>query len=614
MKRLILCLMLLSLASLLFPEETITQDKAYANRNFKVYVRTMVPYSRDLEVELPGEEAGNLVLAGEPYLRSYNALVENRGEIIYEEMTEAVLTFRASAGDIYQCRGLRLFRRQFELLFPDFPVIVHNRDEANLDFPLQVYWSPLKESIYPGEIISLILNVRYTESLDFPEEIHMTKPAVGDLDQVDLPGSIETYGIRDKTVYAYPLESWYYSSGESGRQTIPGGNVKILGLNRSIPPLELEVLPLPEEIKRSGAVGDFSVVTRISGEKAVQGEILTLTVRIEGTGNFHYMSFPEVSADGFELINTDEEEDITPTESGYSGYRQISYRFQAGGSKTGRIVCSPYAWLNPRNGNISSYSGDTFDVSVIVQNGEENQRLTLLASGDLEKLIYKEKLYGPLRWLLVIPGLLYFIFALFSLNERKNEWLSLLIVLPLLLSLNGGSARRDTADRAQELFHGGNIEGSLALYEELYEEEQAAAYLYNRAVLEYYLGRLAESERLFRTALLRLPGERTLLKGLSSMEELAGLQDQHRANWGIGAVNMNGLLIFMINLFLIILARYLKKRSLTRLLAMATLFFLILGTGGGLIALNWINRLPQGIVRTESALSGGFRKRRPSPG
>ncbi len=600
MKRLFLPLLLLFCLSL-FAEETITQDKAYINRNFKVYVKTMVPYSRDLEVELPLEEYGAMSVAGEPYLRPYNALVENSGEIIYEEMTEAVLTFRASAGDIYQCSGLRFFREKFEMVLPDFPVIVHNRDESNLDFPLQVYWSPVKDQAYPGEIISLILNVRYTESLDFPEEIHMAKPAVGDLDQVDLSGDIETFEIRDKTIYSYPLESWYFSSGESGHLTIPGGSVSILGLNRDIPSLELDILPPPEEIMKSGAVGDFSVVTQFSGNQAAQGEILTLSVRIEGTGNFHYMSFPEIVADGFELINSDESEELIPTESGYSGYRQISYRYQAGGENRGKIVCTPFSWMNPVTGKIETFSGNTYDVDITVQSGEESQRLPLLSSFDITRLICKEKFDSPFKWLFILPGLIYFLFVLFSLNERKSDWLPLLIVLPLLLSFGNGPERRESVEKAQELFRDGDLRQSLALYEALYEKEGYAAYLYNRAVLEFYQGNLTGSEKLFRTALLALPGEQKILKGLYAMESLAGLQDQYSVNWGIGSADLSGILILLINLFLVMLAWYLKKSKLSRFLAVATLFFIILGTGGALLAMNRMNRLPQGVVKSEGA-------------
>ncbi|MDC7222126.1 MAG: SH3 domain-containing protein [Spirochaetales bacterium] len=602
MKRIFFLITLLSLSALfLFSEEQISQDKGYVNRNFKVYVKTMVPYSRDLAVELPREEDESLILAAEPYLRPYNALTDNQGEIIYEDMTEIVLTFRARTGDIYPCRGLRLYRQKFEMIIPEFPVIVHSWDERNLDYPLQLYWSPVKEKAYAGEIISLVLNVRYTESLEFPEHITMKKPAGGNLDQVDLPGSIESYDIRGKTVYAYPLESWYFSSGESGRLAIPGGTVKILGLERKIPPLSLDVLPLPGELQKSGAVGDFSLMTKISQTQAEQGEIVTFTVRIEGTGNFHYLSFPEVVVEGFELINTDEKEELNHTEAGYSGYRERIYRYQAGDEAKGQISCAPYAWFNPNTEKLHTFAGEQYPISIILQGRGEKKKLTLLSASRLEWLIFKEAFHSPLRWLLLAPGLLYFLMALFSLNEKQKSQFVLLIALPLLLSMSAGGERRKQADMAQQLYEEGRIDESLVLFEELYHRENRIAYLYNMAVLEYYRGHLVESEILFRKGLLALPGDQIFVKGLKEMERLADLEDQYVVDWKISSWSLNLLLILLIDIFLFVLALYLKNKRLASLLLLASLFFLSLGVGAGIITFDWMSTRPQGIVEAEGA-------------
>ncbi|MDC7219722.1 MAG: hypothetical protein PQJ59_07270 [Spirochaetales bacterium] len=561
----------------------------------------MIPYSRDLEVELPWDENDILNLAADPYLRPYNALTDKEGEIIYEDMTEVVLTFRSEMGDIYNCSGLRLFRRKFELVIPDFPVIVNNWDEANIDYPLQLYWSPVEKTAYPGEIISLILNLRYTENLEFPESITMKKPPQGTLEQVDLPGSIEPYELQDKTVYTYPLESWYFSSGEAGKLTIPGGSVEIMGLARSIPTLEIDILPLPEEVRKSGAVGDLSLITHISQDKAVQGEIVTLTIRIEGTGNFPYLNFPEVSSEGFGLINTDEKEELLPTEGGYTGFREITYRFQAGRDSVGQISCEPYFWFNPVKDELQSYPGDTYDMNITGQGGLEEDLFELLSPSLVEWVIFKEFSQGPLMWVLLLPGLIYFLISLFSLNDKSKSSLFLLLALPFILSMAGGGERKELIKEAQHLYDEGALEECRQIYNTLLEDKQWSAYYFNLAVLDYYGGDIVESEIYFRKGLLALPGDRNFTTGIGKVEELADLKDQYMVNWLISRWSLQLILILMLNLFLVALSFYLKRKELSQLLIMSSLFFLSLITAGGLVLMDSLNERPQAIVESGGA-------------
>jgi hypothetical protein len=598
MKKLIITVFLVLSAALLFSQESLSQDKAFINRNFRVQIKTRIPYSRDLNVDLTASDP-DLFTADNPYLRPYNALTDREGEIIYEDMTEIVLTFRSARSGIYTCSGVRLFRQQFELIIPDFPVIVHSRDEINLDYPLQVYWTPVKEEVYTGEIISLILNVRYMVNLDFPESIGIGKPAGGNLEQVELPGRIDTYDMGDHQVYSYPLESWYFFSGEPGSVTIPGGSARIQDLNRDIPDIHIRIKPLPEEINKSGAVGDFSLVTYLSSDSASEGEILTLTVHIEGTGNFSFLSFPAVESTGLELINTADMEELTPTESGYSGFRERVYRFQAGSESEGSISRSSFSWINPESGMISTSDEESFPVTISLKGTGDGARLSLLTSGELEWLIIKEQITGPLKGVLILPGFLFFILSLFTLNKNNSaKTFSLfLILLPLFLSLTSGAERRAAADIALAQYESGDFEGSYRQYDSLYAKNQKAAYLPNLAVIEYYRGNLVESEILFRKALRTLPGDPALLHKLGKMESLAGLTDQY-----LGGERVGGELLFLLfalagNLFFISLAVYLKRRRLRYLFLMASLFFVALGLGSGYGFTSWLSSRPQGIVR-----------------
>jgi hypothetical protein len=141
----------------------LAREKAFVNRNFRVYIKTDIPYSRDLNVEFNLSDNSELVQFREPYLRSYDGLTDNDGEYIYEDLTEIVLSINSSKGDIFYFENLRLYREKFELIIPPFPVIVYNRDEQNIEYPIELYWTTPREKIYLGDTLFLILNIRYME-------------------------------------------------------------------------------------------------------------------------------------------------------------------------------------------------------------------------------------------------------------------------------------------------------------------------------------------------------------------------------------------------------------------------------------------------------------------
>jgi len=68
---------------------------------------------------------------------------------------------------------------------------------------------------------------------------------------------------------------------------------KVISLSSD--PIEIDVMPLPEEGKPegfSGAVGRYSIRAEVNANKVKQGEPVTLRVEIEGTGNIDAIGYP----------------------------------------------------------------------------------------------------------------------------------------------------------------------------------------------------------------------------------------------------------------------------------------------------------------------------------
>jgi hypothetical protein len=595
-------------ALLIYGEETISQEKAFVNRNFRVYIKTDIPYSRDLNVEFNLSDNSELVQFREPYLRSYDGLTDNDGEYIYEDLTEIVLSINSSKGDIFYFENLRLYREKFELIIPPFPVIVYNRDEQNIEYPIELYWTTPREKIYLGDTLFLILNIRYMENLEFPEQISMAKPNMGNLEKVDLSGKVESFPMGDSQIYAYPLESWYFTASESGRVSIKGGFVRIKGLRKEIPNLDFEVLPLPDEIKSSGAVGAFSLKTTLTQQSLKEGDIVSLFMRVEGVGNLPYLNLPEVTAFGLDLIGTKDKEEITPGEEGYSGFREREFRFQAGKDRTGTLEIEPFYWINPLNDKINNQKIAPYHLNITEQNNRTNGSIEILTVDEIKIMIIKEWLNGPYLWLLVIPGFLYFILNLFLLNKKNSKSLIILIVLSFsLLSFSLPEWEHQSLLDGEALVDKGNYDQALAVYQSIYMKKPSAAIQYNMAVVNHMKGNLVECELLLRSALLTMKDNKDYHSKLLIIEELYGLKDQFSLHGVLNAFQLKIILILLIDTLLISYSVYLKKKKTLLFFINSFLLIFIFSLTLTLVVVDWGYNRIQGVVVEQ----GGNLKRIP---
>jgi hypothetical protein len=114
--------------------------------------------------------------------------------------------------------------------------------------------------------------------------------------------------------------------------------------------ISTEVLPLPEEGRPDSfrdAVGDFTVTAELSSRDLQVGEPITLTIAIEGTGNFDRISPPEIPEwDGWRLYPPKVE--FTPSgEDGLTGRKTFEYILIPQETSIKEIPEIRYATFNP---------------------------------------------------------------------------------------------------------------------------------------------------------------------------------------------------------------------------------------------------------------------------
>lgn len=106
-------------------------------------------------------------------------------------------------------------------------------------------------------------------------------------------------------------------------------NVKNINTIIKSKPITLNVMPLPQEGKPSdfsGAVGNFSLTSRIDRTKLVANDALTLTYTITGKGNLELINLPDVKFPvDFEKFDPKISSNIKTSSSGISGRKKFEY-------------------------------------------------------------------------------------------------------------------------------------------------------------------------------------------------------------------------------------------------------------------------------------------------
>lgn len=134
---------------------------------------------------------------------------------------------------------------------------------------------------------------------------------------------------------------------------VPMGEAEEHTLTLSSKPMEVNVLPLPEEHKPAtftGAVGQFTLKAALEADGIATGKSGTLVLTLEGAGNFPMITAPVVNwPASFDAFDPSAEENINKQEAPIAGAKQFKYIFTP--SDTGHFTIPPvqFAYFDPKS-------------------------------------------------------------------------------------------------------------------------------------------------------------------------------------------------------------------------------------------------------------------------
>ncbi len=481
-------------------------------RNDRIGVTIQVPVDDASMVVVDGPELDdNIRLLRGPYIRPVYSTGPNGEQL---KRTEITYVYRcASTGRFeispYRISGVdRVYSTQPQLLEVG---VYRNRE---LIIPLELEWRVSEESAYVGQNIVSVLTALEQPEIGMFEEVSVGSPAEGFFQAAEGVGSINRISRGGQTLYEVPVAGYMFTPSTPGEVALPQARVNYeYGQAVSDRPV-IQVRPLPEGVRQTGAVGNFRVEAEVEKDEIKMGERVTLTVKVAGTGNLNYMEFPQLNLQGFTQVQNEEATNYEPTQNGYRGSRTYVYTLVAEKAGTQTIEVASMNALDPGYGRIYSTRPFRFNIEVMPVNAESAQHTDddtdsfapvqpdSMVSADVSTLFLQIESYA---WLL--PGPLLFI-LFFILTRRK---LALLIPLMLLLLSFGvaefpSKAMLETIQKAQAAFEQGEFTTAEALYLDAVRRRPDVPDLrYNAALSAFQSGETGASVLYTRTALVMRP-------------------------------------------------------------------------------------------------------------
>lgn len=131
-----------------------------------------------------------------------------------------------------------------------------------------------------------------------------------------------------------------------------GGGHEIYNVPRKVQTQKVVVtvkeLPAGAPASFNGAVGSFTMETKLPEERLAANSAATYTVKISGTGNLTFVQAPKLTLPAsFEQYNVKTTESLNTSAAGTSGYRQFEYPFIARAEGTYDIEPVEFSFFSP---------------------------------------------------------------------------------------------------------------------------------------------------------------------------------------------------------------------------------------------------------------------------
>ncbi|MFW5711481.1 MAG: BatD family protein [bacterium] len=494
---------------------------------FGVTIQVPIEDSSTVEVEEPDLSSDILLLRG-PYIRPVY-IDGPDGERI--QHTEISYLYRCSGTGRYEIDPYRIIGA--DRVYQTDPQLLEVGVYRNrqLVIPLELEWSLSDTSAYVGQNIISVINALEQPEIRLFEDVRVGSPSEGFFEAAEGVGSINRIERGGRTLYEIPIAGYMFTPSTPGQVVLPQARVNYQDGQAVTDRPTIEVRPLPERVRESGAVGNFLLTARLEKQEVRRGEQVQLIVKVEGTGNLNYLQFPKLELDGFSQLQAEEASEYVPTQQGYQGSREYVYTLAAEETGRKRIRVSALNAVQPQTGRVYATRSPSFSVEVLSGNtdtetaeGEGELAFTPIELDSMRRAEISTRFMQLDSYVWLLPGPL--LLLLFLLLKRRKTTL----VLPVLLLLSFGAAEFDsdqvvqTIENAREAYRRESYKNAESLYlEALRLRPDVPDLRYNAALAAYQKGDIGAAVLRARTALTLQPMNETYKAFLDFVSQEYGI-------------------------------------------------------------------------------------------
>jgi len=632
-RRLVSVLLFLIVVSAYASESTsieIEPTRVPIGERFTVRIRTTIPWGEEVVITRP-ELIGPMRWWAHPYARPWS-IENNDGELV--KMVEVLGAVRVDGVGFHLLGPFRIGVGDRETITEAREIIGLQTDEAGFLYPVLAGWREIPQKAWQGQAVPVVLEARNLTSLSLADSVVLSTAPDGLLEDAPSLGNIRTHPHGHDILYDVPIASWIWTIDAPGQHRFPGVRVSVAGLNRTSPSFQLEVLPLPESVQNSAAVGYYSLDTEWGEGPYRVGDVVSIRIKVEGEGNLNVLKLPVPDFEGTSVVGQTSASSYLPSSAGFLGWREDRYDFQIERAGNLQLSIPAWNWLEPdAGGRIRARRGESVVLEVQESlNVVRKSHADLLLGSDIFR--YPTAIFhwhNPYWLLLALPGLITLLILFYLYRPQKRILLTSLII-PLLLSFSGASTRElESAAQAVKLARKGDWNSARVQYQSLFEDiGEFPGLLHDLAVTEMEAGRADMAVALIRRALYLRPGSRRISATREYIEERFGLSDYVPVPLRLPVSLVFAIWLATIYLFFLSLALLLFRRDTREVIIFVSALFMLIASSffvgyserawrhitvvvradsrplrkiPGPLATNWI-QLPAGSALSVTAIKG----------
>ncbi|WP_020611331.1 tetratricopeptide repeat protein [Sediminispirochaeta bajacaliforniensis] len=461
-----------------------------------------------------------------PYIRFYRG--DDYAQQGVDHFVRISYTLRASRTGRMVIPSFRFLAEEGEFETPPLLLEVGLYRSGHLQIPFEPYWELGRQSVYAGETVPVTLKVPMQREVRLVDDVSVRPPREGFFEETGRVGAIDRSEIEGFSFYTLPAAGYLLTPERSGNLQIPSAFVTIDGIREQADALDLNVLPLPDAVAATGAVGSFEYKAASDKGPFQEGDRFFVTVTLSGKGNLPYLSIPEPILKGASLISSSEKSEIDADADGFAGRRIVRFEFLVSGKGTIEISYPPFPFLIPSSGRVSMRYLPSSTVRV-----EDSEHFGT-AEGEtpfsFEPLpiagfsVTNEDSYRNLRsYLWLLPGpLLFLVFLIFG---RKRRSIATVSILFFFMSAAGAvdEVPPISDEKALAAYAAGDDEAAYQEYLLLLETSPDNSRLcYNCAVTAYRASHVGKAVFYARQAFRTHPSDGKMKELVNAIEKREG--------------------------------------------------------------------------------------------